>query len=330
MFPPAVESGKGQTQPRRYRSARTPWFARVIVIALGALMFCGSWTSLILYRDEIEKIGCDMGAPWLYKAGAIALVIMGAAVFTYVTYLHRRAISRERDKLIASELETDEAAECCNYAVQEWRSTQEELKEEKARAADVAGVVREEIVKALAIVREGGNVREPEPLEALKRFSGDLPQTLQTKTLLKAPNPPMTLISNADEPSGETLQGFKQPSIMETSLYPVKPSDKTSSSKASKPSTNPPGHRRYEGEDDLERWTREDLVAKPGHNFQAKPLYERYVIWAEARGLTPVTMPIFGKLMPRLGFPKSKVDGFIKYTDVAIRQAPALRVVSAE
>lgn len=76
------------------------------------------------------------------------------------------------------------------------------------------------------------------------------------------------------------------------------------------------------GESDLRRWTSEYLTLREGSGLQSKPLYEVYVVWAEARGIEPVTIAIFGRLMPLIGYPKlkDKKTGLMVYQGVALKQ----------
>lgn len=79
------------------------------------------------------------------------------------------------------------------------------------------------------------------------------------------------------------------------------------------------------GEAELRLWASEALVSRQGHELQAKPLYEVYVVWAEARKIEPVTISIFGRLMPEIGYSKTRNSkSLIVYQNVAIRQGNEL------
>ncbi len=74
-------------------------------------------------------------------------------------------------------------------------------------------------------------------------------------------------------------------------------------------------------EDPLKTWASENL-SRPGPGLQAKPLYEVYVVWCEARSLTPVTIAVFGKAMPILGYEKGRDSktGHVVYQNIGLKR----------
>jgi hypothetical protein len=177
----------------------------------------------------------------------------------------------------------------------------------------------------------------PEALpETLKRSGANPPALPAPETLLEALNPPEpleikapeTLAAQPSEPSGSLRNPSEDPpapALLET-LPETRP--ETLRKPPVKPSGRPPEPTLRPGEAELRQWASEAMTGQPGHNLQAKPLYEVYVVWCEKRGIAPLTLALFGKYLPDAGYPKEKdkKTGLMVYTNVALKQVP-LKVV---
>jgi hypothetical protein len=129
------------------------------------------------------------------------------------------------------------------------------------------------------------------------------PATIQPETLQEATEPQKALL---------TATETNPPAIPPNPPEPLEIAEK------------PP----HSGEFDLRRWAEENITLRQGSGLQSKPLYEVYVVWAGKRNIEPVTIAIFGRLMPQIGFAKmkDKKSGLMVYQNVALK-ACGLKVV---
>lgn len=61
------------------------------------------------------------------------------------------------------------------------------------------------------------------------------------------------------------------------------------------------------------------LVTAPGANLSATELYEAYCDWCDSIHRDPLALPSFGREFADLGVTKTRVDGKVRYQDIALK-----------
>jgi hypothetical protein len=77
-------------------------------------------------------------------------------------------------------------------------------------------------------------------------------------------------------------------------------------------------------ESDVERYTREMLVDRPGASLTFLELYEDYCDWSERLQKEPLAQPTFGRELGELGIRKERVAGRVRYMGFVLKSAGEL------